>query len=135
MAAVRFWGEAIANEPRIAEDRQTRHRYNGSCSAALAGCGQGNDDPKPDTAARVKLREQALAWLTAEREAWAKFATAADAQVKQTIAATLRHWKQDTDLAGIRDADGLAKLPVAEREKWKAFWADVDTLLKSVEAK
>ena len=48
----------------------------------------------------------------------------------RVIVQTLDHWKQDTDLAGIREADGLAKLPADEQKVWRAFWADVDSLLK-----
>ena len=34
------------------------------------------------------------------------------------------------DLASIRDADALAKLPEPEQAKWKALWAGVDELLE-----
>jgi hypothetical protein len=43
---------------------------------------------------------------------------------------TLQHWQHDPDLAGIRDAAGLTKLPEAEREACRRLWADVDALLK-----
>src|SRR5262249_15340985 len=36
----------------------------------------------------------------------------------------------ETDLAGVRDGDVLATLPVDEQRAWEAFWKDVDTLLK-----
>ena len=41
----------------------------------------------------------------------------------------MKHWQQDSDLAGLRDAGGLKTLPEAEREGWKALWAQVDELL------
>ena len=34
---------------------------------------------------------------------------------KELVAKTLTHWKQDADLAGIRDDQELAKLPDEER--------------------
>ena len=71
-AAARFWAEALAADPKLGDDRQAGHRYNAACAAALAAAGQGTDDPKPDDAARAKLRGQALDWLKAERAAWAK---------------------------------------------------------------
>ena len=43
---------------------------------------------------------------------------------------TLQHWKVDPDLAGVRDAAALAKLPEAERKEWRTLWAEVDRLLK-----
>ena len=51
-------------------------------------------------------------------------------QAKQGITQTLRHWKADTDLAGIRDEPALPKLPDAEHKACRAFWAEVDGLLK-----
>ena len=45
------------------------------------------------------------------------------------VAKALQHWKADGDLAGVRDADGLAKLPEAERTEWITLWGEVDALL------
>jgi hypothetical protein len=42
----------------------------------------------------------------------------------------LRHWQLDTDLAGLRDAAALAKLPGEERAACQKLWADVAGLLK-----
>jgi hypothetical protein len=43
---------------------------------------------------------------------------------------TLKHWLDDTDLAGVRDPKELEKLPAEEREAWQKLWADVDALLQ-----
>jgi hypothetical protein len=45
----------------------------------------------------------------------------------------LRHWQQDGDLAGLRDAAALAKLPAEERAACERLWADVAALLKKAE--
>ena len=111
--------------------RQAGQRYNAACAAALAGCGQGTDDPKPDDAARASLRRQALDWLKAERAAWAKLLDSGDAQSRSVVAQNLQHWQADPDLAGIRDRDAIEKLPADERHGWEALWKDVDVLLKS----
>jgi hypothetical protein len=42
----------------------------------------------------------------------------------------LLSWKRDQNLAGLRDASALAKLPAEEREACRKLWADVDALLK-----
>src|SRR5262249_32950061 len=42
-AAVRFYADAFAEQPQLAEDLLAPHRYNAACAAALAGCGQGKD--------------------------------------------------------------------------------------------
>jgi hypothetical protein len=67
---LRFYSEAFADDPKLADDLRTRHRYNAACSAALAGCGQGADADKPDDQERARLRQQALAWLRADPAAW-----------------------------------------------------------------
>ncbi|HVC93087.1 MAG TPA: hypothetical protein VND64_05320 [Pirellulales bacterium] len=36
-----------------------------------------------------------------------------------TASTFLRHWRQDSDLAGVRDETALAALPEEEREAWK----------------
>jgi hypothetical protein len=43
---------------------------------------------------------------------------------------TPKHWKEDADLAGVRDPAALANLPEAERLEWQKLWADVDATLK-----
>ena len=52
-------------------------------------------------------------------------------QARPVVQQTLQHWQADTDLAGVRDADALAKLPEAERGAWRALWAEVDALLEA----
>jgi serine/threonine-protein kinase len=128
-AAVRLWAEALAAEPKLGDDRQSWYRYNAACAAALRAAGQATDDPRPDNAARAKLRGQALDWLRAERAAWAKVLDAGDAQARSVVAQKLRHWQTDSDLAGVRYRDTLAKLPADERRPWEALWKDVDALL------
>ena len=128
-AAARFWAEALEADPKLGDDRRAQHRYNAACAASLAAAGQGKDDPSPDDAARAKLRGQAIGWLKAELAAWTKLLESGPPQARPFIAQTLDHWKVDTDLAGIRDADALAKLPEAERKDWQSLWAEVDALL------
>ena len=107
-------------------------RYNAACSAALAGCGQGNDPP-PDGAARTKLRMQALDWLAADLRDWSKLLETNKPKNHETVQNTMQQWRKDADLAGVRDADPLAKLTEAERKEWQSLWADVDQLLKTAD--
>jgi eukaryotic-like serine/threonine-protein kinase len=129
-AAARFWDEALKADPKLGDDRQLQHGYNVACAAALAGAGPGKDEPPPDDSARAKLRGQALGWLKAELAMWTRFLESDPSHAKPAIIQTIGHWKADPDLAGIRDPDALTKLPDAEREAWKTFWADVEALLK-----
>jgi serine/threonine-protein kinase len=131
-AAARFWADVFAADPRLAADRQAQHRFDAACCAALAGCGRAKDDPPLDEAAQAGLRRQALDWLKAELAAWSKVADAGAPEGRAAAAAALAHWRRDSDLAGIRDDDALARLPEAERTAWRALWAEADALLAPV---
>ena len=127
--SARLFAEALANNPKLADDRQTQHAYNAACAAALAASGKGKDDPPPDEGAKGKFRAQARDWLKAELAAWAKVLESGPAQSKAAVPKTLEHWKTDADLAGIRDEKALATLPENERAAFKRLWKEVDQLL------
>jgi serine/threonine-protein kinase len=129
--AARLWQEALESDRRLGDDRQAQHRYNAACAAALAGCGNGKDDPLPSDDQKGKLRHQALQWLTAELVAWMKLLETANDEQRGGIVQTLEHWQHDADLAGIRDDAELAKLPETERVAFRKLWADVDALLET----
>jgi tRNA A-37 threonylcarbamoyl transferase component Bud32/tetratricopeptide (TPR) repeat protein len=128
--STRFYGQAFAEQPRLAEYLGSGRRYNAACAATLAGSGVGKDDPPPDDSERASFREQALGWLRLDLEIWAKVLDGGNAKARPAIVQTLAHWKTDRDLAGIRDEASLAKLPEAEREAFRALWADVEALRK-----
>jgi hypothetical protein len=89
-------------------------------------------DPSPTEEQKAKLRQQALEWLAAEVGAWTKLIETASKEQRGGIVKTLEHWREDADLAGIRDDVELAKLPETERVALRKLWADVDALLKKV---
>ena len=130
--AAKLWSEALVADPKLADDLQRQHRYNAACAAALAASGAGNDILAPDDVAKVKLRTQALAWLKAELAAWKRVSMIVEPGNKQLVAKTLAHWKQDTDLAAIRDTHELAKLPDDERAALEQLWKETDALLTQV---
>jgi tetratricopeptide (TPR) repeat protein len=90
------------------DPRRYNLRYNAACASALL---------------YDKLQAECLAWLRADLTAWESILASGDAA---TVAARLRHWKKDPDLASVRDADDLP-------EDWKRLWADVDALLTRAE--
>jgi serine/threonine-protein kinase len=128
-ASARFWAEAFQSRPKLADDMRSQHRYNAACVAALAGCGQGKDDPPLDGAAKARWRRQALDWLKADLAAWSKLLASGPPQARQSVAQTLQHWKADPDLSGLRDPAARAKLPEDEQKACRSLWADVDALL------
>ena len=131
-ASARLYGEALAADPKLADDRQAQHRYNAACAAALAAAGKGHDEPPPDDDAKATLRAQALGWLRAELAAWEQVAQKGGEDGKELVAGTLEHWKADGDLVGVRDPAALEELPEAEREEWRRLWSGVDALLGTV---
>ena len=47
----------------------------------------------------------------------------------EAIARALAHRKSDPHLDGVRDGGALSKLPIEEREAWRALWEEVEALL------
>ncbi len=133
--SVGLFADSFNVDPALGDNRQNHHRYNAACAASLAA---NLTLPTPsegegkilDDAAKAKLRQQALEWLKAELAIWSKLVESGPPQAKPFITQTLAHWKEDTDLTGIRDNKELAKLPEAQRKEWQSLWADVDALLK-----
>jgi hypothetical protein len=100
----------------------------------LAGCGQGNDAAKLNDQERAGLRKQARDWLTAELAIWTKKADG-DAAAREQVQKTLQQWQRDPDLAGLRAAAALARLPEAERKAFRQLWTKVDEVLKRTQSK
>jgi tetratricopeptide (TPR) repeat protein len=129
-AAARFAAAAFAVEPRSADDLEAGHRYDAACDAALAAAGKSKDAAKLDDKEKARLRKQALDWLRADLALRTRQLESGPAADGAAAAYTLRHWQQDPDLASLRDAAALAKLPPEERAVCAKLWADVAALLK-----
>ncbi len=131
--AAGLYAAAFAADPKLAADLGTSRRYNAACHAALAAAGQGEDAAKLDDKERTRLRQQALDWLRAGLEAWGNRFDSEPSQARPAIVRTLSHWQKDTDLAGLRDAAMLAKLPADEQKAFMQLWTDVAALLKKAQ--
>jgi tetratricopeptide (TPR) repeat protein len=130
--AARFYTEAFAHDARLADDLQKWYRYNAACCAARAGCGQGADGRLLPDKVSWRLRHQALDWLKADLAARAMLLKRNDPALKQLVRQNLEHWRQDADLAGLRDQDAVAKLSAEEQEACRGLWAEVEALLQKV---
>jgi serine/threonine-protein kinase len=126
-AAARLFAEAFQAEPALAEDPGEGDRYAAATAAALAGSGQGRDATTVGENGRPCWRRQALDWLRADLRFWQKKG-AGDPDDRASAREALGRWQTDPALAGARDAAALERLPEAEREAWRALWADVATL-------
>jgi WD40 repeat protein/tetratricopeptide (TPR) repeat protein/tRNA A-37 threonylcarbamoyl transferase component Bud32 len=126
--AARLYAEAFAVAPARADDLAASPRYNAACHAALAAAGEGLDARLlPDKVSHM-LRRQALAWLRADLTAWRKHCAVGTPADREEAARLMRWWKEDADLASIREAPELAKLPPDQREAFLQLWADVTGL-------
>jgi tetratricopeptide (TPR) repeat protein/tRNA A-37 threonylcarbamoyl transferase component Bud32 len=134
-AAARFYADAFAADPKLADDPRVGHRYDAARSAALAAAGKGEDASKLDGGGRAWLRGQALAWLRALLRIAAAWVEKGTLQQRAAMAKGLRHWQADPDLAGVRDAAALAGLPQVERADWQRLWADVQAVLEKAGGK
>jgi hypothetical protein len=124
-------GKALQANPKLGDDREAQYLYKAARAAAMVAAGApGRDRPSLDNAARVKLRGQALDWLTAELTSWRKLLDSDPTQNRLLPVLALTCWQNDSDLAGIRDAAALAKLPAAEQKAFAQLWTDVAALLK-----
>jgi tetratricopeptide (TPR) repeat protein len=128
--AARLYAAAFAADPKLADDLNAGHRYDAACSAALAAAGQGEDAAKVDDKERARLRTLALDWLRADLVLRTRQLESGKPADRAAVRQALRHWQQDTDLAGLRDQAALAKLPAEERAAYEKLWADVVAILK-----
>lgn len=134
-AAVRFYADAFKEEPRLADDIRSQHRYQAACAAARAGVGEGADASNLSASEKARFRNQALEWLNADLVLWARLATA-DAPARRNLAGRfLRLQKLDKSLAGVRDAGALVRLPEVEKQAWQKYWSDVDAAIAASQAR
>jgi serine/threonine-protein kinase len=132
-AAVRFSAAAFTADPKLADDLRADHRYNAACDAALAAADRGAEAAKLDDKEKARLRKQALDWLRADLALRSKQLESGQPAEHTAAQQALRHWQQDSDLAGLRDAAALAKLSAEERAPCKRLWSEVAALLKKAE--
>lgn len=128
-ASARLFGEAFAADPALAGDLESAHRYNAACYAARAGCGHEADDAAGVAEAeRTRWRTKALEWLRADLALRGHQAGSGRSEDRAEVVSKLEWWQKDPDLAGLRDADALKKLPAEEAAAWQRLWADVEAL-------
>jgi tetratricopeptide (TPR) repeat protein len=123
-AAARLYALAFAARPALADDLASRNRYDAAAAAARAAADPGPGEAGLGEAERAGLRRQALDWLRADLALRAR-----QRPRSKSSAVAVKAWLTDAALAGVRDEAALEKLPAAERERWRRFWAEVDRLL------
>lgn len=151
-AAARLYADAFAADPGLADNltrdclrRATQGEQsladrievlNSAChylaarSAALAGCGLGNDGAQLSEAERTRWRKQAREWLQADVNVWSETLRTGSRIARHLGRTILAQWQTDPDLAGLRETAQLAALSVEEREACLALWNEVAALLQ-----
>jgi serine/threonine protein kinase/Tfp pilus assembly protein PilF len=127
-ASARFYGEAYAADPKLANNLDSGHNYDAACAAALAGCGQGKDAANLDAKEYARLRGQALVWLRADLAGRRSELEKGPEKARRAVWEKMQHWYRDSELNGVRGEAALAKLPEAERHQWEKLWQDVKEL-------
>ena len=134
-AAVRFFEDAFADRPAQIDDLLAGRRFDAACAASSASVGAGSNDPLPDEAARIEFRKKALGWLRADLAAWTMFLDHGNGSGRGPAAVRgLELWKQDSELADIRDEPAMLNLPTTEREAFRSLWSELDRLLAKARA-
>jgi serine/threonine protein kinase/Flp pilus assembly protein TadD len=115
--------KAIALDPKYTEAHVKL-----ALLSALAAAGNA---ATPDPGERTRLRKQALDSL---RETLTLLDEQLDSGPPDEARRTLRSLQCEIELASLRDAAALAKLPVEERKAFAQVWTDLAVLLKKAEA-
>ena len=121
--ATRLYADTFAADPKAA-DLEDGHHFNAACAPRWPPLASTKTPRKPDSASRPSTGS-APTWPCGPSN-W----KAASPPIVPRCRRVLRHWKQDGDLAGIRDSAALAKLPAEERTACEQLWTDVAALLK-----
>jgi serine/threonine-protein kinase len=132
-AMARLYADAFAAAPSLADDLGAGHRYNAARAAALAGCGQGADATGLGEDERVRWREQARQWLRADLAARAHAGASGPVATREAKRMALTRWRNEPDLACVRDPGELNKLAPDERKEYLALWAEVAGVLARTE--
>jgi hypothetical protein len=132
VAVGRFFDEAFTRQPDLAEDLKEHDRYNAAKFAARFGCGASGDAVALEENERAWLRGRALSWLWADLKAWDGVLEKAPHDIKSLndVSLAMQGFLKNSDLAGVREPDALAKLPEAERQAWQELWRHAEHMFK-----
>ncbi len=134
LASARLYADAFTADVTLADDPRVDHRCNAARSAALAGCGRGADASGLGETERRRWRDRAREWLQAELAARVRSFDADPTAAREGIRKALARWREDPELACVRDPRELDRLDTDERKAYLAFWADVAAALIRTES-
>ena len=130
-AAARFYAEAFAARPELADDLAMERRFDAACAAARAGCGR-QDGASLGEAERIRLRGQALEWLKAELTARSRQAVLGSPEERGAAREALENWRRVPFLVGGAQPGPLERLPNEERAQWRKLWPEADLAVQRI---
>src|SRR5262249_4276297 len=84
----------------------------------------------------ARLRRLALDWLRADLKEYGRLLQKDKGRLlRPFIAGRIRQWLADSDFAGVRGPQALARLPETERQPWQRWWDDVADTVARTEGK
>jgi hypothetical protein len=106
-------------------------RYNAACAASLAGAVQRVGRLFDlDESERTRWRKQAIDWLQADLAALKNRSTTGDPAIRAGVSRMLSNWRENSELAALRERTALEKLPLSEQQECQRLWCDVDAVLR-----
>jgi hypothetical protein len=135
IAAAQWTEKALATQPDLAADVTKGFRWCAGCCAVRAGFRTDGDGAKLEEGERQHWRKQAFSCLKADLVAWSKRLENGKGEDRAEAGRKLRQWQENGDLAKVRDAAALAKLPADEQDDWNKLWAEVEGLRRKAEEK
>jgi serine/threonine-protein kinase len=131
--AARLYADAFVAAPQLADDLRARTRYYAARAAAQAGCGGGTDAATVAPTEQARWRRRALEWLRADLTAWVGMLDRNPGTARGDVGKALTDWRNDPDLACVRDPGALDKLAPDARKEYLALWAEVAAVLARIE--
>jgi serine/threonine-protein kinase len=128
-AMARLYAEAFAADSSLMEDLGAGHRYNAARAAALAGCGHGADATGLVDEEKARLRDQARRWLRTDLAARVRAFDTGSKATRENLRLALTRWRNEPDLACVRDPVELNRSPLEEQRESVALWAEVAAVL------
>jgi serine/threonine-protein kinase len=125
----RLYVDAFAAEPRLMGDFNVKHRYRAARAAAQAGCGLGTDAAGVEEAERARWRKQAWVWLRGDLISWSRWLDESPAARRGIVRAVLTQWREEPDLACVRDPGELNRRAADERQAYLTLWAEVAAVI------
>ncbi|MFG0259270.1 MAG: tetratricopeptide repeat protein, partial [Phycisphaerales bacterium JB041] len=129
-AAAQLFFEVFVDAPEYLDDPASDLRFIAACQAAVAAAGGMDDATTPDESGQALWRARARDWLRKELEAWAAPQRTGDPGPLVRESARLARWRDDPDLASIRNPDALARLTPQERDECTTLWNAVETAIR-----